>query len=99
MYCECIAMIHTALVVLQNLTGSKKKRDLHSEMSGASSQDTYQAISVKYEVLSDAEAEEDPHPIKFPGTIIEPKVSCVSVFMLGGFHKYRYPSLYEILLQ
>jgi hypothetical protein len=21
------------------------------------------------------------------------------VFMLGGFHKYRYPSLYEILLQ
>jgi hypothetical protein len=26
-------------------------------------------------------------------------VSCVSVSMLGQFHKYRYPSFYELLLQ
>jgi hypothetical protein len=80
-------MIHTALVVLQNLTGSKKERVLHSEMSPASSQDTYQAISVKAEVLSDAEAEENPDPITFPGIIAEPEVSCVSMSMLGRFHK------------
>jgi hypothetical protein len=56
-------------------------------MSPASSKDGYQAISVKTEVLSDAEAEEDSLAITFPGGIkAEPEVSCVSVSMLGGFH-------------
>jgi hypothetical protein len=92
-------MIHTALVILQNLTDSEKEQGLHSEMCPASSQDTYQAVSVKAEVPSDAEAEEDPDPITFPGTITEPEVSYLSVSMLGGFHRYRYSSLYGLLLQ
>lgn len=85
-----------ALVVLQNLMSLTKKRGLHSEMSHASSQDTYQAISVKAEVLSDAEAEEDPDPVPFPGIIAEPEVSCVSVPMLRGFHRYGYPLFFEL---
>jgi hypothetical protein len=53
-------------------------------MSPGASQDAYQAISVKAEVPSDAEAEEDPLAITFPGGIkAEPEVSCVSVSMLG----------------
>jgi hypothetical protein len=80
-----------ALVVLQNLTGSKKEGCLHSEMSRISSQDTYQAISVKAEVLSDAEAEEDPDTVTFPELVAESEVSCVSVSMLGRFYKYGYP--------
>jgi hypothetical protein len=67
-------------------------------MSPASSQDAYQAISVKAEVPSDAEEEEDPLATS-PGMKAEPEVSCVSVSMLGQFHKYRYPSFYELLLQ
>jgi hypothetical protein len=55
-------------------------------MSPASSQDGYQAISVKAEVPSDVEAEEDPLSIRSPGIKAEPEVSCVSVTMLGGFH-------------
>jgi hypothetical protein len=56
-------------------------------MSPASSQDGYEAISVKAEVLSDAEAGEDPLEITFPGGIkAEPEVSCVSVSMLGRCH-------------
>jgi hypothetical protein len=58
-------MTDTALLVLQNLTDSEKERGLRSEMSPAASQDVYQAISVKAEVLSDAEAEEDPLAIIF----------------------------------
>jgi uncharacterized Zn-finger protein len=48
-------------------------------MSPASSQDAYQAISVKAEILSDAEEKEFPHPITFLGIKTEPEVSCVSV--------------------
>jgi hypothetical protein len=52
------------------------------------------------EVRSSAEAEEDPFAVTFPGGIkAEPEVSCVSVSMLGGFHKYKYPSFYKLLLQ
>jgi hypothetical protein len=92
-------MIDIALVVLQNLTDLEKVRCLCSEMSPASSQNAYQAISVKAEVLSDVEEEEDPLPVTFPGIKVEPEVSCVSVSMLGVFHKYRYSLFYQLLLQ
>jgi hypothetical protein len=75
-------MIDVALIVLQNLTDSEKQRGMDSEMSPAFSQDSYQAISVKAEVPSDAEAEEDP----LAGMKAEPEVSCASVSMLGQFH-------------
>jgi hypothetical protein len=68
-------------------------------MCPASSQDAYQAISIKAEVLSDAEAEEDPLAITSPGMKAEPEVSCVSLSMLGRFHKDRYLSFYKLLLQ
>jgi hypothetical protein len=55
-------------------------------MSPASSQDAYKAISVKAEVPSDAETEEDPLSITSPGVKAEPEVSYVSVSMLGRFH-------------
>jgi hypothetical protein len=79
-------MIDAALVVLQNLADSEKKRSLCSKISPESPQDSYQAISVKAEVLSDAEAEEVPLVITFPGITAETQVSCVSVSMLGRFH-------------
>jgi hypothetical protein len=68
-------------------------------MSPASSQDAYQAIRVKAEVLSDAEGEECPHPITYLGIKAEPEVRCVSLSIVGGFYKYRYPSFYELMLQ
>jgi hypothetical protein len=59
---------------------------LCTEMSPASPYDTYQAISIKAEVPSDAEAEADPLAITFPGIKSESEVSCVSVTMSGRFH-------------
>jgi hypothetical protein len=70
-------------------------RGLCGEICPTSSHDAYQAVSIKAEVPSDAEAEEDPlakTSIRIKG---EPEVSCVSVSMLGGFHKYKYPSFYK----
>jgi hypothetical protein len=62
-------------------------RGLCSEICPAASHDAYQAISIKSEVPSDAEAEEDPLAIPFPAGIkAEPEVSCVSVSMLSRFH-------------
>jgi hypothetical protein len=75
-------MIDAALVVLQNLTDSEKEQGLCNEMSPAASQDAYQAISVKAEVLSDVE-EEDPLAVPFPELKAEPEVSCVSVSMIN----------------
>jgi hypothetical protein len=91
-------MTDAALLVLQNLTDSEEERSLCSEMSPASSEDAFQTISVKAEVPSDVEAEEDPDPVTFLGIKAEPEVSCVSASMLGGFHKYKYLSFYEIFL-
>jgi hypothetical protein len=76
-------MIDVTLVVLQN---SENETSLCSEMSPEASQNAYQAISVKGEVPSDAdaEAEDDPLAIIFPGGIkSEPEVSCASVSILG----------------
>jgi hypothetical protein len=92
-------MIHTTLVVLQNFTDPEKERGPHNEMSPASSHDACKAISVKAEVFSDLEEEEDPDPIKFPGIKAEPEVSYFSVPMLGRFYKYRYSLFYELLPQ
>jgi hypothetical protein len=84
-------MTDAGLLVLQNVTDSEKERSLCCEMSPASLQeDAYQAIGVKAEVPSDEEAKEDPDPITFPGIKAEPQVSCVTVSVLGGFHKYKY---------
>jgi hypothetical protein len=68
-----------ALVVLQDLADSKKVPSVCSEICGASSRDEYQPITMKAEVPSDAEQEEDPVPIMFPGIEAKPEVSCVSV--------------------
>jgi hypothetical protein len=59
---------------------------LCGKISPASSLDAYQAISVKVEVPSETQAEEDPLTTTFPGGLkSEPEVSCVSVSMLGRF--------------
>jgi hypothetical protein len=73
-------MTDAALIVLQNFTDSEKERSLCTEMSPASTQeDAYQAISVKAELSSDTEAEEDPLAITSPGVKAEPEVSCLCV--------------------
>jgi hypothetical protein len=66
----------------------EKVGGLHSELCPASSHDAYLANSIKAEVLSDAEAEEDPLSITSPGIKAELEVSSVSVSMLEGFHKF-----------
>jgi hypothetical protein len=81
-----------ALFVLQNPADFGKVQGLHSEICSASSHDAYPAASIKAEVLSGAEAEEDPVSTTFVEIKAEPEVSCVSMPMLGRFHKYRYPS-------
>jgi hypothetical protein len=47
--------------------------------------DTYQTLSIKAKVFSDAEEEEYPVPLTFVGIKAEPEVSCVSVPMLWDF--------------
>jgi hypothetical protein len=68
-----------AVVVLQNLADLEEVRGPCSEICPAFSCDVYQAITIKAEVFSDAEEEEYPVPITFPGIKAEPEVSCVSV--------------------
>jgi hypothetical protein len=68
-----------AFVVLQNLADLEKVRSLCSEMYPASSCDGYHAVTVKAEVFSDAEEEEYPVPITYPGIKAKPEVSCVSI--------------------
>jgi hypothetical protein len=82
--CECIAIIDTALFVLQNPTDFEEVRGLRREICTAS-HDAYLAISIKAEVLSDAEEEEHPVPITFVRMKAEPEVSCVSVSMFWDF--------------
>jgi hypothetical protein len=55
-------------------------------MCPTSSYNAYSAVSIKAEVPSDAEAEEDSLTITSPGIKAEPEVSNVSVSMLGQFH-------------
>jgi hypothetical protein len=56
------------------------------EICPASSQVAHQAVSIKAEVPSDAEAGDDSGPIAFPGMKAEPEVSSVSVSICGQFH-------------
>jgi hypothetical protein len=86
-------------MVLQNPTDSENVRGLCTEICPPSSHDAYQAIGIKAEVLSDAEEEECPGPITFPVIKVEPEVSCVTLCMLGAFHKFMYSLFYELLLQ
>jgi hypothetical protein len=92
-------MVDTALVVLQNSTDLEKLQGPQSEICPASSHDAYQAISIKVEKLSDLEDEDDLTPTAFPGIKAEREVSCNSVSVLAGFHRYGYPSFYKLLLQ
>jgi hypothetical protein len=80
-----------ALVVFQNLADSGKVRGACGEMYPGTCPDAYQPISIKVEKLSDAEQEEYPLPITFPGIMGEPEVSCVSVSVLEVFHKDGIP--------
>jgi hypothetical protein len=89
MYCKCTAMVDMGLVVLQNPTNSEKV--LCSEECPASSDDTYPAIIIKEEVLSDAVEEKYPVPTTFVGIKGEPEVSCVSVSMLCDFRNTDIP--------
>jgi hypothetical protein len=92
MQCECTAMRYMAFIDFQNPADLERVqvRGLSTEMCPASSHDAYQAISIKAELPSEAEAEEDPLAVTFQGGIkAEPEVSCVSVSMLEGFHKYK----------
>jgi hypothetical protein len=57
--------------------------------------DAYQPIRIKAEKMSDTEEENSPVPTTFPGIKAEPEVSCVSVSVLEGFHKYKDPSFCE----
>jgi hypothetical protein len=68
-----------AFLVLQNIVDLEKVQGLCSETYPASSRDVYQVVSIKAEVFSDAEKEEYPVPITFPGIEAKPEVSCVSV--------------------
>jgi hypothetical protein len=92
-------MTDTAFLDLQNPAGLERVH-VRGQCGGicpASSHDADQGISIKVEVPSDAEAEEDLPAITFPGGIkADPEVSCVPVLMLGGFHKYNYPSFRKI---
>jgi hypothetical protein len=92
MGCECVAMIDTALFVSQNLADSEEGQSLCSEIRPASSHDACHAKSIKAEEVCDAEEEKYPVPVTFERIKAEPEVSCVSVTMLSGFYKYRYPS-------
>jgi hypothetical protein len=97
-------MIDIASVVLQNLTDSEEVQGRCSETCPTISHELYLPISIKAEVLSDVEEEEDPLAITFSGIKAEPEVSCGSVSVLAGFHKYSYPSfykhsIYDLLLQ
>jgi hypothetical protein len=79
-----------ALFDLQNLTDLGKIRVLCDDIYTASSHDVcHHAISRKDKGFSDAEVVEGPVPIAFTGIKDKPEVSCVSVCMLSGFHKYR----------
>jgi hypothetical protein len=66
--------------VLQDLVDLKKVQSLCSEICPVSSHDAYQTTSLKAEVFSVAEEEEEYSiPITYPGINVEPEVSCVSV--------------------
>jgi hypothetical protein len=54
-------------------------RSLRGEICPASSHDAYQAVGIKAEVPSDAEAEEDPLAITSPRIQAELEVSCLCI--------------------
>jgi hypothetical protein len=80
-----------ALVVFQNLADSEKERGACGEMYPGTCLDAYKHISIKVVKLSDAEYEEYPLPITFPGIMAEPEVSCESVSVLEVFQKDGIP--------
>jgi hypothetical protein len=70
-------MIDMGCFVLQNPTDFEMVHGLCAEECPASSDDSYPAICIKDEVLSDAEEEKYPVPITFVEIKGEPEVSCV----------------------
>jgi hypothetical protein len=81
-----------SIFVLQNLADSEDVKSFCSEIHPASSRVACDASSIKTEEVSAAEEERCPVPITFRRIKAEPEVSCVTVSMLNGFHKYRYSS-------
>jgi hypothetical protein len=85
-------MTDAAFLDLQNPADLERVqvRVLCGEICPAASHDAYQAIVIKAEVPSDAEAE-DPLAITSPGIMAEPEVSCLCV-------KFRPISLIQVSL-
>jgi hypothetical protein len=77
-----------ALFVLQDVSVLEEGQGLCGEIYTASSHDVIHAVNIKTEEFSDAEVVEAPVPIAFPKIKADPEVSCVSVSMFNGFHKY-----------
>jgi hypothetical protein len=77
------------LVVLQNLA----ERRQQSEICPSSSRDEDEATDEIDEVFLDAEDGEYPVANTSAGVEAEPEVS---LCLLGGFRKYRYPSFYKL---
>jgi hypothetical protein len=88
-----MTMTDTALIVLQDLMDFEKIQGQHIEICPATSQDAYQAISIKHEAFSDAEEEHNSDETLL--RMVKPEVSSVSISILGRFHKYRHSSFYE----
>jgi hypothetical protein len=64
---------------LQSLADLEKAQGLCSEICPASSHVAYQSVSIKAEVISDAEEEEYSALITIPRINAKPEVSCLSV--------------------
>jgi hypothetical protein len=79
-------MTDAAFLDLQNPEHLKSVhvRGLCGEICPASSHDACKAVSIKAEVPSDAQAEEDPLAITLPAIKAEPEVSCLCVRVRPG---------------
>jgi hypothetical protein len=84
-------MIDMGCFVLQNPTDFEMIPGMCAEECPASSDDSHPAISIKDEVLSDAEEEKYPVPVAFVGIKGEPEVSYVSVSMFCDFRNTGIP--------
>jgi hypothetical protein len=74
-------MIDKDVMVLQNHTNTAMElQDPCGEMNQTSC-DASQAMNIKVEEVSDAEEEEGPVPITFPGIKAEPEVRCMPLYV------------------
>jgi hypothetical protein len=84
-------------MVLQNCIDFLKiEPDSISETCPMSSHDGNQITDIKVEEASDTQEVEDPLLVTLPEIKAEHEVSCMSVYLLGTFH--RYPDLCIVFL-